>query len=159
MIVGRNGSLMLLLAVALAAGSASAQNQTPANVGPPVGWTDPSTGLMWMLKDNGTDIDWGPANSYCTNLRLGGYSNWRLPTIDELKGIYDPNVSVPGLVGGIPATYHVKGNLQLSGVHWSSTQDGSWKVWFVFNIGEQFTYRADNRYDGIRALCVRRSSE
>jgi hypothetical protein len=34
-------------------------------------WTDPSTGLMWTITDNGADVDWNQATSYCTNLRLG----------------------------------------------------------------------------------------
>jgi hypothetical protein len=36
----------LLLMMALATGSARAQNRTPANLGPPITWTDPSIGLM-----------------------------------------------------------------------------------------------------------------
>jgi len=31
------------------------------------------------------------ASSYCKNMRLGGYDDWRLPTIEELKGIKDAN--------------------------------------------------------------------
>ena len=54
-------------------------------------WIDPSTGLMWTAKDNGNDITWRKAMKYCQNLSLAGYSDWRLPTIDELSSIYDGN--------------------------------------------------------------------
>src|ERR1700751_780561 len=52
-------------------------------------WIDPSTGLIWTAKDNGNDISWGNAVKHCQNLRLAGYSDWRLPSIDELQNIYD----------------------------------------------------------------------
>lgn len=50
-------------------------------------WTDPATGLMWTKRDNGESISWPQAVNYCRNLRLTGYDDWRLPTIDELVGI------------------------------------------------------------------------
>ena len=31
--------------------------------------------------------NWNDANTYCKNLILANYSNWRLPNLDELKGI------------------------------------------------------------------------
>jgi formylglycine-generating enzyme required for sulfatase activity len=59
-------------------------------------WTDPATGLMWTKQDSGSGVSWDQAKAYCSNLRLGGFSDWRLPTIDELQGIYDPSIDVPG---------------------------------------------------------------
>jgi len=47
------------------------------------------TGLMWASKDNGSNIDWNEAKSYCENYRGGGYTDWRMPTQDELAGLYD----------------------------------------------------------------------
>lgn len=62
-------------------------------------WTDPSTGLTWAARDNGKDVSWKGAVKYCQNLRLGGYSDWRIATLDELKGIYDENTNSPGRAG------------------------------------------------------------
>jgi len=50
---------------------------------------DTKTGLMWASKDNGKDINWQDAKRYCENYRGGGYNDWRMPTLDELKGTYD----------------------------------------------------------------------
>jgi TIR domain/Protein of unknown function (DUF1566) len=53
-------------------------------------YLDPQTKLMWTIEDNGKDINWHEANEYAKRLRLGGYSDWRLPTIEELEKLYDP---------------------------------------------------------------------
>src|SRR5690242_10895242 len=62
-------------------------------------WTDPSTGLMWAGKDSGKDVSWKRAVKYCRDLRLAGYSDWRLASLGELEGIYDKNANAPGLMG------------------------------------------------------------
>ncbi len=54
---------------------------------------DIRTGLMWAAKDNGYDIDWPGAKSYCENYRGGGYTDWRMPTQEELAGLYDKSKS------------------------------------------------------------------
>ena len=134
-------------------------------------WTDSSTGLMWAGKDNGTNANWHQAVKYCRNLRLGGYSDWRLPMITQLEGIYDESANAPGLAGpkGSAFTWHVKGNLFLTGVQWSISQrqgdrgQPNGLAWFFdFNNGikndddaGRFTGRLANY--GRRALCVRGS--
>ena len=152
-------SHLLLAVLGMAALNAHAQNQTPANVAL-VGWTDPATGLNWTQQDNGSDVNWNQANAYCSNLRLGGYSDWRLPTIDELQAIYDPSIEIPGQwSSGNAATWHVKGNLKISGWIWSSTQKNAAQAWnFSFNSETRSSNRlGDSRYN--HALCVRRSGE
>jgi hypothetical protein len=130
-------------------------------------WTDAATGLMWTKKDNASDVDWNQADAYCSNLRLAAYKDWRLPTIEELEGIYDPSVSVQTVFDYGVTNVHVKGNLKLTGWYWSSSQGNApgkpWQVaWnFIFHhsTGERgngfplgFSY-------SMRALCVRRSGE
>jgi hypothetical protein len=50
---------------------------------------DEESGLMWAAKDNEADINWQGAKNYCENYRGGGYTDWRMPTQDELAGLYD----------------------------------------------------------------------
>jgi hypothetical protein len=130
------------------AGAAGALNST---------WTDPDTGLMWTRTDNGSDLDWNEATTYCSKLQLAGYSGWRLPTLEELQGISDPSVRVQTTYDfGVVAVF-VKGKLKLTGWDWSSTQ-GDKPEW-----AQTFGYSGENRgafplrfnYN-MRALCVRR---
>ncbi len=54
---------------------------------------DTKTNLMWAAEDNGSNIDWASAKSYCENYRGGGYTDWRMPTQDELAELYDDSKS------------------------------------------------------------------
>jgi len=50
---------------------------------------DTKTNLMWAAKDNGKRINWADAKKYCESYRGGGYTDWRMPTQDELVSLYD----------------------------------------------------------------------
>jgi hypothetical protein len=127
-------------------------------------WADPATGSMWAVKDNGENVNWHRAMKYCSDLRLGGYSDWRLPTIDELQVIYDASgfAAPPPLKGmewalaGKP-----KGGLILTGAReWSSSRvldDRGHHTGFAW----QFDFPHGKRwhdpigYNGsLRALCM-----
>lgn len=54
---------------------------------------DTQTGLMWAAKDNGENINWKDAKRYCETYRGGGYTDWRMPTLNELAGLYDQSKS------------------------------------------------------------------
>ncbi len=123
---------------------------------------------MWAGKDNGKDVSWKNAMKYCRDLQLGEYSDWRLATLAELEGIYDKNANAPGRAGdgkhGNPrdVTWHVKGNLFLTGNQWSSTQLGDdrghpsgYASRFDFNEGQVFNGDEVSFSTNKRALCVR----
>src|SRR5450755_1471656 len=124
-------AVVFLLSVAAIQGSAQSapESQSRAKEAQARGyWTDPSTGLVWAGKDNGKDVTWKNAVKYCRDLRLAGYSDWSLATLDELQGIYDKSAESPGenprsrWHEAEAMTFHVKGNLFLTGNQWSSTQ-------------------------------------
>ncbi len=50
-------------------------------------WKDPKTRLMWTKAplDYGKAYTWNDAVSACKQCSIAGYSNWRLPTIEELQ--------------------------------------------------------------------------
>jgi len=114
-------------------------------------YLDPETRLMWTIQDNGEDIDWHQANQYAGQLRLGGYSDWRLPTIEELERLCDPQNS---------SAYKIRKPFRLTSYWvWSSTTDDSGGAWhFGFGFGKRYRYSMGDSYNR-RALCVRRSGE
>jgi hypothetical protein len=170
MIFAKGAALVLPLALAMTTVQARAQNQTPANAPapPPIVdtddvWHDPATGLMWTRKDDhGKGFEWSQAKSYCSDLRLGGYADWRLPEIQELASIYDSGSTdyYHGL--GMRIAYHIKAQIQLSSYSaiWSNsegkTSDQAW--YFGFDRGRQFSYKKTHVM-GLHALCVRRPGQ
>ena len=52
-------------------------------------WTDPISGLMWQNDETvGTVVlNQDQARTYCQNLTECGHTNWRLPTISELRSL------------------------------------------------------------------------
>ena len=145
-VIGRNRVLPNVTAQ-----SPSAQPAAPAAPSAST-WTDPATGLMWAKDSNSGNLTWNQAKDYCTNLRLAGYSNWRLPAIDELEGIFDAAQAV--------GRCHVKGGIRFHDLCWSwSSSPGidSGEAWGLgFISGQQSSIeREGSRYD-TRVLCVRR---
>jgi hypothetical protein len=54
---------------------------------------DTDTGLMWAAQDNGGSITWEEAKRYCRDYRGGGYTDWRMPTLNELTALYNPKIT------------------------------------------------------------------
>jgi hypothetical protein len=122
-------------------------------------WTDAATGLTWTNKDSDSELDWNGAKSYCQNLSLGGYSDWRLPIVDELRGIYDRRATATTVMFNSYYKYHIKGGIVLKGQAgpWSATEEGSGEAWlFSFLDGGPYSSR---KFPGMvtYALCVRGS--
>jgi hypothetical protein len=134
-------------------------------------WLDSSTGLMWAGRDNGKDVTWGEARKYCRALRLAGYADWRLATLDELEslvvnGIYDPqrvgNTEYAYInVGGVGVVRNVRGGIYLAGDSWSSNRPLNrfhqpYSMGFFFNfITSQPSYDLQLFRNTKRVLCVR----
>ena len=160
-------AVLLSVAAVLSSAQSALEGQSRSSETQGGAWTDPSTGLMWAGKDNGRDVSWHKAMKYCSDLRLGGYSDWRLATLGELEGIYDKTANASGRAGsgtGRPFTFHVKGNLFLTGNQWSSTQlvddrghPSGYASRFDFNEGRMFNGDELSFYTNKRALCVRGS--
>ncbi len=54
-------------------------------------WMDNNTELRWQLDIEDRLFSWDEANDYVQNknsMNYGGYSDWRLPTIEELERVY-----------------------------------------------------------------------
>jgi hypothetical protein len=112
---------------------------------------DNITGLMWQDNDETETVkkNWDDAKTYCQNLSLGEYDDWRLPSIDELMYIADRSKRLPG----IDTTYfnHVVQNNYWSSTTVAGSERGAWSV--NFDGGYDFVSRKSDSYHWIR--CVR----
>jgi hypothetical protein len=133
-------------------------------------WIDPADGLMWAARDSGKRASWHQAMNYCRKLRLAGYSDWRLATIDELESLVNLPAYATEYVGSSDIL-HRNGDLQVSGGllltegrQWSSTPvvetnghpSGAhfWSFWF--DEGRRWKGFEDSwEGDTMNALCVR----
>ena len=97
---------------------------------------DTRTSLMWAIVDNGSNISWHDAKSYCENYRGGGYTDWRMPTQDELAGLYDAAKTYKSDCG---YDVHLTKFILLScSTLWASKTRGSGAARFRFGAGPRF---------------------
>ena len=113
------------------------------------------TELEWSQRDNGADIDWNTANTYCN---AKGHQ-WSLPDLQELAGIFDAKVAAPSPCATIGAvTYACKTSPLFrltSTTFWSSISDGPAQAWQMNLVsGSRDRVPAGFAHDA-RALCVR----
>jgi|GEM_PF-699443 len=120
--------------------------------------TDTSTGLMWQkaTASNTANYTWEQALTYCENLTLGGYSDWRLPNRNELQTIVDYSRYMPAI-----NTTFFPGTLYnyYPFYYWSSTTDAyytdyAWGVSFfngaIYGDGLNYTIKSGTLF--VRAV-------
>lgn len=88
---------------------------------------DTKTRLMWTQKDSyvdlGKSLNWNESLEYVRNLSYGGYEDWRIPTLQELKTIYEPSKLSKDIFGGkikLDPIFAQSGPYN----YWSSETDG-----------------------------------
>jgi len=111
--------------------------------------TDNVTSLIWQKEDDNRNRIWDDANSYCNDLTLASYSDWRLPSKKDLMSIVDYGTAFPSIDRNyFPDTF--------GSYYWSTTRaNGSYAMyaWCVdFGIG-----RVNNTYKSMLydVRCVR----
>ncbi len=113
---------------------------------------DPKSSLMWedtshVRESKITQIR---AREYCSELKLGGFEDWRLPTIQELLTIIDYTRTSPAILSAFSYT-------EDESFYWSKTRvadedDAFWGV----NFKRGASSKASEYYDRY-VRCVRDS--
>jgi len=117
--------------------------------------TDTLTSLMWASSDNMGDITWHNAKIYCENPPIAGYkySDWRMPTIKELKTLYNKDRTKYETDCGLNVRIHPAITLSCAWV-WSSERRAISSYAFSFRKGYQYmTLQLSKK--NFRALPVR----
>lgn len=78
----------------------------------------PTANLMVQTQDLGC-VNWSSAKTMCESSIVGGYNDWRLPTIEELGTLYNNRA----LIGGFT-----------TGRYWSSTYIPGWSSPYVIDF-------------------------
>jgi tetratricopeptide (TPR) repeat protein len=79
-------------------------------------YLDPVSKLIWPRRDSGNKMTQAGAVNYCGNLDIGGFAGWRLPTLLELKTIYDKSKKgdTVSCNGGTLDGAHIRDTFKLS---------------------------------------------
>lgn len=110
--------------------------------------TDTRSGLMWQKNDSYLRthhwLSWDEAADYIRTLNreaFAGFIDWRLPTLEELKTLYEAD-KVNSKQIGREMVIHIDPifGREGSGAHWSSEPNGHFNAFgVVFNTGDQFS--------------------
>ncbi|HHB95404.1 MAG TPA: DUF1566 domain-containing protein, partial [Campylobacterales bacterium] len=107
---------------------------------------DNYTGLIWQKEDDEQKRSWDEAKGYCTNLSLDSYSDWRLPTMEELYYLGDMTKVKPAIDTNY---FNVKNSWYWSSTTYKNNSSSAWNVYFEYG---------DDGWDGKShkslALCV-----
>lgn len=121
--------------------------------------TDHKLGLMWAKSDNQGNIEWKQAEQWAkyhfAKTIKSKYTNWRLPTIEELRSLYVNRIKYKGYITDCGLLVKIVPEIKLSCILlWSSETALGAHLAFNFNIGDSFTVPT---YDtsGCRVLSVR----
>ncbi len=115
---------------------------------------DNETGLVWEKSPSTKLVTWEDAQSHCNALITGNRLGWRLPTVQELTSLLDPNeVLFPILPAGNP--FQNVQNGYWSATTYASGTSEAWTVtFFLETVGPQ-VHQQDKSVAGSPAWCVR----
>lgn len=107
--------------------------------------TDKNSGLMWQKADSYHELkkgmNWYEALEYVAAMnakKFAGFDDWRLPTRNELKALYDQSRPVQSKDGesiGLPPAFKGGGSYYL----WTNNERGLDNAWY-FGLGFKEDY-------------------
>jgi hypothetical protein len=111
---------------------------------------DDKTGLIWQDNKEITDnsLNYDEAKTYCQDLKVDGFEDWRLPTLREYYTIVDLTQNRPALKNGF--------EIRDDGRYWTATlfaKNPKNDAWYIsMSYGEAEPYKKSRIY---HVRCVR----
>lgn len=104
--------------------------------------TDNLTGLMWVKMPDSTTMTWTEALDYANGLSICGYSDWRLPNINELESLVNSEQE------DLASWLNTEGFSDVEAdIYWSSTTyaNDPFSAWYV-DMYDSHVYNDDKTY-------------
>ncbi|GAK56483.1 PBS lyase HEAT-like repeat [Candidatus Vecturithrix granuli] len=117
---------------------------------------DKATGLLWEKAGSPNALNYADAEGYCANLTLTGHKDWRLPTIEELLSLIEPEKQANGfyldpifvLREGVKYPWYWSADIHL--IKGEGSAESAWGVLFYDGIVDW-----DGVHLGVDVRCVR----
>jgi len=103
--------------------------------------------LIWQKEDDGKKRNWKDALSYCKDLTLSGFKDWRLPTFNELYYLADRSKFKPAINKKF---FKAKNSSYWTATEYKNDLTRAWHVFF--DDGGDFYNRKTNK---VYVRCVR----
>lgn len=144
---GRIKKTIALLAIMMVAGMIHLNSARAANYVDTGNGTvrDLKSGLIWQQADSYHELkkgmNWYEALEYVASKnseKFAGFDDWRLPTLTELKSLYDPSRPIKSKDNeriGLPSAFKNGGSYYL----WTNTERGLDNAWY-FGLGFKEDY-------------------
>jgi hypothetical protein len=118
------------------------------DLGTPDVVVDRLTGLMWQRRSSSSLMTWTKAQQACTDLRLAGHRDWRVPSRIELVSLLDTRRTQPSIdVEAFPGT---PGDWFWTSSRAADDPNAAWYVYFYFGYP-----RTDDVTNAFSVRCVR----
>jgi len=111
-------------------------------------WVDPATGYKWQNPPSTHAMKWSEAVDYCKKLQHAGHTDWRLPTIGELKTLLTKEK--------INGCYWKAGLTGECHFYWSSSSNTGDKVFAKFVYFSSGNESYDNKTEVSHVRCLRK---
>jgi len=110
--------------------------------------SDNVSGLEWQ-DDNlePPSLNWVDAIAYCTNLDLGGYSDWRLPNINEITSLVDDSKVDPAIY----SIFRQRGYFYWSSTTYVKSKNYAWFIRFFDGSHNSNPKRTEHHVRCVRA--------
>jgi len=104
--------------------------------------TDNLTGLMWVRAPSTTPDTWVNALTSANNLTLCGFSDWRLPNVNELESLVNSEVSSSAVFLNTLGFSNVQASFYWS----SSSYAGSTDIAWIVNMSDGSVFANDKSF-------------